>query len=79
MTSAFAESPDRYVGADGEGRRQIAVDFSLAVIVEVFRCPALTVNGSLHDVDIDPDTPLLWAIRGRVGLTGTKYGCGIAR
>jgi isoquinoline 1-oxidoreductase alpha subunit len=41
--------------------------------------PRLTINGSLHDVDIDPDTPLLWAIRGWVGLTGTKYGCGIAR
>jgi isoquinoline 1-oxidoreductase subunit alpha len=39
----------------------------------------LSINGSPHDVDIDPDTPLLWAIREWVGLTGTKYGCGIAQ
>ena len=32
-----------------------------------------------HDVDVDPNTPLLWAIREQVGLTGTKYGCGIAQ
>jgi len=38
----------------------------------------LTLNGSTHDLDIDPGTPLLWAIREWVGLTGTKYGCGIA-
>ncbi len=41
--------------------------------------PRLTINGSSHDVDVDPDTPLLWAIREWVGLTGTKYGCGIAQ
>ena len=39
----------------------------------------LTINGRGHDVDVDPDTPLLWAIREWVGLTGTKYGCGIAQ
>lgn len=39
----------------------------------------LTINGSVHEVDIDPDTPLLWVIREWVGLTGTKYGCGIAQ
>ncbi|HET6928602.1 MAG TPA: (2Fe-2S)-binding protein, partial [Hyphomicrobiaceae bacterium] len=39
----------------------------------------LTVNGKSHDLDVDPDTPLLWAIREHVGLTGTKYGCGIAQ
>jgi isoquinoline 1-oxidoreductase alpha subunit len=39
----------------------------------------LTINGTAHDVDIDPSTPLLWAIREWVGLTGTKYGCGIAQ
>ncbi|MDP2412051.1 MAG: (2Fe-2S)-binding protein [Pseudolabrys sp.] len=38
----------------------------------------LTINGKPHDVDVDPSTPLLWAIRENVGLTGTKYGCGIA-
>jgi isoquinoline 1-oxidoreductase alpha subunit len=39
----------------------------------------LTINGTAHDVDVDPSTPLLWAIRENVGLTGTKYGCGIAQ
>ncbi len=39
----------------------------------------LNINGKDHDVDVDPDTPLLWVIRENVGLTGTKYGCGIAQ
>ena len=38
----------------------------------------LTINGSSHQLDIDPQMPLLWAIRDSVGLTGTKYGCGMA-
>ena len=38
----------------------------------------LNINGKQHEVDVDPDTPLLWVIREQVGLTGTKYGCGIA-
>ena len=40
---------------------------------------ALTINGKAQDVNVDPDTPLLWALREQVGLTGTKYGCGIAQ
>jgi len=40
---------------------------------------SLTINGKVHKVDADPDTPLLWALREWVGLTGTKYGCGIAQ
>ncbi|RPJ11751.1 MAG: (2Fe-2S)-binding protein, partial [Deltaproteobacteria bacterium] len=36
------------------------------------------VNGKRHEVDVPPDTPLLWVIREKLGLTGTKYGCGIA-
>ena len=37
----------------------------------------LTINGEPHTLDLEPDTPLLWAIRDTLGLTGTKYGCGI--
>ena len=37
----------------------------------------LIINGLSYDVDVEPDTPLLWVIRENVGLTGTKYGCGI--
>ena len=39
----------------------------------------LTVNGRAHRVDVEPDTPLLWVLRDTIGLTGTKYGCGIAQ
>lgn len=39
----------------------------------------LTVNGVEHSLDLDPNMPLLWAIREHVGLTGTKYACGIAQ
>jgi len=38
----------------------------------------LTVNGQTHNVDADGDTPLLWVLRDHLGLTGTKYGCGMA-
>jgi isoquinoline 1-oxidoreductase subunit alpha len=38
----------------------------------------LTVNGKEHTLDVDPDTPLLWVLREDLGLTGAKYGCGIA-
>ena len=41
--------------------------------------PKLTVNRATYDSDVEPDTPLLWALREQVGLTGTKYGCGIAQ
>jgi isoquinoline 1-oxidoreductase alpha subunit len=40
---------------------------------------SVTVNGREHRVDVDPDTPLLWVIRDEIGLTGTKFGCGIAQ
>jgi isoquinoline 1-oxidoreductase alpha subunit len=39
----------------------------------------LNINGKVHNIDVEPETPLLWAIREQVGLTGTKYGCGIAQ
>jgi isoquinoline 1-oxidoreductase alpha subunit len=39
----------------------------------------LTINGAVRRLDIDPDMPLLWALRDHAGLTGTKYGCGAAQ
>ena len=39
----------------------------------------LNINGRVRDVQVEPDTPLLWVIREQVGLTGTKYGCGVAQ
>ena len=38
----------------------------------------ITVNGQAHSLDVEPDTPLLWTIRETLGLTGTKFGCGIS-
>lgn len=39
----------------------------------------LRINDTVHEVDADPDTPLLWVIRDELGMTGTKYGCGLAQ
>lgn len=39
----------------------------------------LSVNGQMYDADVESDTPLLWVLRDTLGLTGTKYGCGIAQ
>ena len=39
----------------------------------------ITINGTVHDVDIDGSTPLLWVLRDVLGMTGTKFGCGIAQ
>jgi isoquinoline 1-oxidoreductase alpha subunit len=41
--------------------------------------PNLTINGHPQHVDVDPDTPLLWVLRDTLGLSGTRYGCGIAQ
>jgi isoquinoline 1-oxidoreductase subunit alpha len=38
----------------------------------------ITVNGTRHEIDVEPDMPLLWVLRDELGLTGTKYGCGVA-
>jgi len=40
---------------------------------------SLSVNGKRHDVDVTPDTPLLWVLRDAIGLTGTKFGCGLGQ
>jgi isoquinoline 1-oxidoreductase subunit alpha len=39
----------------------------------------LSINGTVREAEVEPDTPLLWVIREQIGLTGTKYGCGIAQ
>jgi isoquinoline 1-oxidoreductase subunit alpha len=41
--------------------------------------PHLTINGHAQQINVDPDTPLLWVLRDTLGLTGTRYGCGIAQ
>jgi isoquinoline 1-oxidoreductase subunit alpha len=49
------------------------------MLSERTRMIALSVNGQSHEVDVEPDTPLLWVLRDAIGLTGTRYGCGIAQ
>jgi len=39
---------------------------------------SLTINGTAHSVDLPPEVPLLWVLRDEIGLTGTKFGCGVA-
>lgn len=39
----------------------------------------LSINNQLHEIEVSPDTPLLWVLRDHLGLTGTKYGCGMAQ
>ncbi len=45
---------------------------------EHFVAASLTINGTAHDIDLPDDVPLLWVLRDAVGLTGTKFGCGVA-
>jgi isoquinoline 1-oxidoreductase alpha subunit len=40
---------------------------------------SLRINGQTHELDVDPTTPLLWVLRDHLGLTGTKFGCGVAQ
>ena len=40
---------------------------------------SLSINGQTHNVEVEPDTPLLWVLRDNLGMTGTKFGCGIAQ
>ena len=40
---------------------------------------SLSINGALHELDIEPQTPMLWVLRDEIGLTGTKFGCGVAQ
>ena len=49
------------------------------MLIPVVRMIKLRVNGENYEVDVDPETPLLWVIREKLGLTGTKFGCGIAQ
>jgi isoquinoline 1-oxidoreductase alpha subunit len=39
----------------------------------------LNINGKSHEVDVEPEMPLLWVLRDQLGMTGTKFGCGIAQ
>src|SRR6478736_901185 len=58
----------------------MSISYSTAVHFRIDEMPYdLTVNGQHQSVDADPSTPLLWVLRDHLGMTGTKYGCGIAQ
>jgi isoquinoline 1-oxidoreductase alpha subunit len=48
-------------------------------MLDAMSMPTLTINGRTSRLNVDPDTPLLWVLRENVGLTGTKYGCGVGQ
>src|SRR5450755_2047348 len=66
---------------DSDGAR--AANFASTIAIKARRLrkrmAKLNINGKVHDVKVESDTPLLWVIREQVGLTGTKYGCGVAQ
>jgi len=61
------------------GRRAATSDDGRIDPPQKSRMPHLTVNGRVRTHDAEPDTPLLWVLREQLGLTGTKYGCGLAQ
>jgi isoquinoline 1-oxidoreductase alpha subunit len=68
--------PGRYDRACGDGPEAGIVDIRNR---EEERMASLKINGKSYQADADPRTPLLWVLRDTIGLTGTKYGCGIAQ
>jgi isoquinoline 1-oxidoreductase subunit alpha len=60
-------------------RRRTGICGELKLADGQIRMIALSINGKVHNVDVEEDTPLLWVLRDTIGLTGTKYGCGIAQ
>jgi isoquinoline 1-oxidoreductase subunit alpha len=57
----------------------VFIKFAVQAIDRRKHMAKLNINGRTHDVKVEADTPLLWVIREHVGLTGTKYGCGVAQ
>lgn len=53
--------------------RSVPLEYGIGTMITV------NINGASHTIDVDPQTPLLWVIRDYIGLTGTKFGCGIAQ
>src|SRR5207244_4082850 len=72
LAAVFSSHPSRHHSNHNKNRRQ-------GNARERILMAKLNINGSLRDVQVEPDTPLLWVIREQVGLTGTKYGCGVAQ
>src|ERR1700760_4486652 len=71
--------PGKSAGGASPIRRPISSNNKNIASRERTLMARLNINGKVRDVQAEPDTPLLWVIREQVGLTGTKYGCGIAQ
>src|ERR1700760_2990723 len=71
--------PGKSAGGASPIRRPISSNNKNIASRERTLMARLNINGKVRDVQAEPDTPLLWVIREHVGLTGTKYGCGIAQ
>jgi aerobic-type carbon monoxide dehydrogenase small subunit (CoxS/CutS family) len=67
------------VGHHYSGLRRKGRLFFLSSGEELTVALSLIINGNTHEVDVEPETPLLWVLRDNIGLTGTKFGCGIAQ
>jgi isoquinoline 1-oxidoreductase alpha subunit len=65
--------------ADPWGHRRAHGHSNKLAIYGRLRMARFSVNGQSYNIDVDPSTPLLWVLREQAGLTGTKYGCGIAQ
>src|SRR5580693_805744 len=75
MTNGPArQRSDPQAGAGGR-----VEDQARAPAMEPIPMVAITVNGTSHQLDVEGETPLLWVLRDEIGLTGTKFGCGIAQ
>ncbi|MCE2901556.1 MAG: (2Fe-2S)-binding protein [Gemmatimonas sp.] len=70
----MSENTNDAVHSDVSGQPERTADSAAAAPVAL----SLTVNGALRDVAVAPETPLLWALRQSLGLTGTKFGCGMS-
>jgi isoquinoline 1-oxidoreductase alpha subunit len=72
---AFFPFPPALRGPDG----RTATCYSLRTVRGDKAMVSVKINGVAHELDVEPEMPLLWAIRNEIGLTGTKYGCGIGQ
>src|SRR5687768_1390059 len=74
VTSSGPSTPNRTPSTGQRYRVQNSVEAATLGDVTLHR---LRINGEFHDVDADPETPLIWILRDHLGFTGTKYGCGV--
>jgi aerobic-type carbon monoxide dehydrogenase small subunit (CoxS/CutS family) len=75
ISTAFPRDRLMLYAAPPRGRDILTPTYSRKILMPF----TLTINGASHEIDVEPETPLLWVLRDNIGLTGTKFGCGIAQ